>query len=117
MGIVLEGIMARLGAGPLPLAEVMTPPRGGAGSNVTQQWQHPGAEVMAVQHPGEAPHQAREPPATNSRPAARQTVAVPVPEAEAGRGRAMEAALRAMMGTGGEDNAAAAQKLRTRGSS
>ena len=34
---------------------------------------------------------------------ARQTVAVPVPEAEAGRGRAMEAALRVMIGTGGED--------------
>ena len=29
MRTVLEGIMARLGAGPLPLAEVMTLPRGG----------------------------------------------------------------------------------------
>ena len=30
-------------------------------------------------------------------------MAVPVPEAEAGRGRAMEVALRVMMGTGGEE--------------
>ena len=102
MGMVMEGIMARLGGLPLPDAGVMTPPRGGAGSNVTQQWQHPGVEMMAVQHPGEAPHQAREPPATNSRPVARQTVAAPVPEAEAARGRAMEAAMQAMVSTGGE---------------
>ena len=81
MGMVMEGIMARLGGLPLPAAGVMTPPRGGVGSNVTQQWQHPGVEMMAAQHPGEAPHQAREPPATNSRPVARQTVAVPVPVA------------------------------------
>ena len=92
MGIVLEGIMARLGAGPLPLAEVMTPPRSGAGQYAPQ----------AIQAGG-APQQVREAPATNSRPAARQTVAVPVPEAETGRGRAMEAALRGMMGTGGEE--------------
>ena len=30
-GTVLEGIMARLGAGTLPLAQVTTPPRGGPG--------------------------------------------------------------------------------------
>jgi len=95
MGIVLEGIMARLGAGPLPEAVVMTPPRGGAGSNVTQQW-------MPAQHSGEAPHQSREPPATSSRPAARQAVMTPVTEEEARRGRAMEAAVKAMLSTGGE---------------
>ena len=58
--------------------------------------------MMPAQHPGEAPHQGREPPATNSRPVARQTVAAPAPEAEAARGRAMEAAMQAMVSTGGE---------------
>jgi hypothetical protein len=101
MGMVMDGIMARLGGLPLPEAVVMTPPRGGAGSNVTQQWQHP-AVAMPAQHPGEAPHQGREPPATNSRPVARQTVAAPVPGAEAARGRAMEEAMQAMVSTGGE---------------
>jgi hypothetical protein len=52
--------------------------------------------MMPAQHPGEAPHQGREPPATNSRPVARQTVAAPAPEAEAARGRAMEAAMQAV---------------------
>ena len=102
MVMVMEGIMARLGGLPLPDAGVMTPPRGGVGSNGTQQWQHTGVEVTPAQQPGEAPHQGREPPATNSRPAARQTVAPPVPEAEAARGRAMEAAMQTMVSTGGE---------------
>ena len=92
MGIVLEGIMARLGAGPLPLAEVMTPPRGGAGQYAPQ-----------ANQAGGAPQQGRVPSATNSRPVAEQTMAVPVPEAEAGRGRAMEAVLRVMLGAGGEE--------------
>ena len=104
MGIVLEGIMTRLGVGPLPLAEVMTPPRGGAGQYAPQANQERMANNSLVPHSqaGGAPQQGRVPPATNSRPVARQTVAVPVPEAEAVRGRAMEAALRGMMSTGGE---------------
>ena len=102
MGTVLEGIMARLGAGPLPLAEVMTPPRGGTGQNAdpSSGWQT--TLSCLPLHSRRGTTQGREPPATNSRPVARQTVAAPVPEAEAVRGRAMEAALRGMMSTGGE---------------
>ena len=97
MGLVLEGIMARMGAGPLPEAVVMTPPRGVTRSNVTQQW-------LPAQHSGEAPHHSREPepPATNGRPAARQAVVPPAADEEARRGRAMEAAVKAMLATGGE---------------
>ena len=62
MGLVLEGIMVRLGAGPLPEAVVVTPPRGVTGSNMTQQW------LPA----GEVPPYSKEPPATNNRPVARQ---------------------------------------------
>ena len=50
MGMGMEGIMAGLGGLPLPDAGVMTPPRGGVGSNVTQQWQHPGVEMMPAQY-------------------------------------------------------------------
>ena len=104
MGIVLEGIMARLGAGPLPLAEVMTPPRDGAGQYAPQANQERLADNSLVPHSqaGGAPQQGRAPPTTNSRSVARQTAAVPMPGAGAVRGRAMEAALRGMMGTGGE---------------
>ena len=88
MGTVLEGIIARLDAGPLPLAEVRTPPRGGAGQYAPQV--NPERMVdNSVPHSqaGGTPQQGRVPPATNSRPVAGQTMAVPVPEAEAGQWR------------------------------
>ena len=107
MGTVLEGIMTRLGAGPLPLAEVMTPPRGGTRqytpqANMFQEWMANNSFVPPSSQTGGAPQQGREPPTTNSRPVVRQTVAVPVPEADAARGRAMEAEQRGMTSTGGE---------------
>ena len=109
---VLEGIMTRLGAGPLPLSEVMTPPRGGKGqyapaapyANRTQEWLANNSFLPPSSQAGGEPQHAqdREAPATNSRHVAKQTVAPQaVPEAEATRGRAMEAALRGMMSTGG----------------
>jgi hypothetical protein len=109
LGTVLEGIMARLGAGPLPLAEVTTPPRGGKGqyvpaaphANRTPDWMANNSFLPPSSQAGETPQQGREAPATNSRPVARQTEA-PVPEADATRGSAMEAALRGMMDTRGE---------------
>ena len=106
MGTVLEGIMARLGAGPLPLAEVMTPPRGGAGQyaclrpTTRSGWQ---TILSCLTHRQERHHsKAGRHQQQTVALLQGQTVAVPVPEAEAARGRAMEAALRGMMGTGGE---------------
>ena len=96
MGVVMEGIMTRLGGLPLPEAVAMTPPRGETGSNMTQQW-------TPVQHPNEAPAQDREPPATATRPVARQAVLPPVTGGEAARGTAMEAAMKQMLDTGGEE--------------
>ena len=107
MGTVLEGIMTRLGAGPLPLVEVITPPRGGTGqydpqANMSQGRMANNSFVPPSSQAGGAPQQGREPQATNSRHVAGQTSTVPVPEAEAARGRAMEAALRGTTSTGGE---------------
>jgi hypothetical protein len=88
--------MARLGGLPLPEAVAMTPPRGETGSNMTQQW-------TPVQYPNEAPVQDREPPATATRPVARQAVLLPATGGEAARGSAMEAAMKQMLDTGGEE--------------
>ena len=103
MGIVMEGIMVRLGGLPLPEAVAMTPPRGGAGQNAAQQWAESNSLCPpSSQQAGGAPHQGREPPAIATRPAARRAVLLPATEGEAARGREVEAAMKAMVSTGGE---------------
>ena len=51
---------------------------------------------------GEAPPYSKEPPAANNRPVVRQVAVPPAADEEAKRGRAMEAAMKAMLDTGGE---------------
>ena len=77
------------------ISKLTSMPRGGAGSNVTQHW-------MPAQHSSEAGPHSRGPPATNNRPDARQAVVPSVSEGGATRDRAMEAAVEAMLSTGGE---------------
>ena len=100
--MVVEGIMARLGGLPLPEAVAMTPPRGGAGHNVAQQWVANNSGPPA-QHPAGAPPQGRAGATSNSHSSCCKAGSVATCDrGRSSEGRAMEAAMEAMVSTGGE---------------